>query len=802
VKVTVQAPPAVFAVVGGAPQLTVDRNGTPPSDTEIVIRNIGSAAGSLSLSSDGALFTPSPASFSGVNPGQDVRVRVQFAGGMTSQSGLKKANLVGTWQEAGQPKSFSTPVTLTVLEGSNTESRGSRLQYRLTNEIYFRYSGSGNPPLQRVTIMNTGTTPVRLASRIGPGGGWLSVSGDFSTALAPGSTRDFTLQVDRAKRTADDGRPPLVTGLVFVNVDGNPEDSAYGQVIDDEPPVAGSGANRSLLTSNQFSLIIGSAVSAVGNNDTKFLSDGWIRNQGATEVSADLYFTPNNADGLTGSNVLKSSVRLGPYATYRLADLVNSLFQVDGLSGQVEIRSSQLGQLTVRSTADAITNKDNIIARYGAEIPIMVSGQGVKRAGVTPAVRNSKGVLATGDAFAVLTGLRDQDAGFRSNLIFAETLGKPATVMAKLYDKDGKLVGQKSVSVKAYSKAQVNYDDTELFPTGQRFDGGSVEVSPDSGNGAVAVFATVIDNASGSFASRAGEIFRTSEVGTVASKASWKATGEPAFLPAAVRSLAANSSFYSSRLVLANLSRQAVPVTLTYIADKKFGAAPIVKQVVLQARAEGPRALVYQDTLAELFLLTQDSAGMIKFEGNLSPVSIASETSTPIDLLDTSKGRSVSAVNPAPGKPEEQEYGVWTQSASEVIGTPASGALQSVITHPAIEEGFAFRTNLILAELAGETAEVRVRISKTASSGAPLGEKTYSLDRNERLQINRVIRDIVQVDSAGTEFKDIEIQIQAVNGKGRILALVTKIDNNPASKRADIFTLGSAIAGSPVSFGD
>jgi hypothetical protein len=641
---------------------------------------------------------------------------------------------------------------------------------------------------------------VRLASRIGPGGGWLSVTGDFSTALAPGARRTFTLQVDRRKRTADDGPAPLVTGLVFVNVDGNPEDSAYGQVIDDEPPTPVAGSGRSLLTANQFSLIVGSVVAASGANDTRFLSDGWIRNQGSTEVTVDIFCTPNGADGLTSPMVGKNSVRLGPYATYRLSNLVNNLFQVDGVSGQIEIRSSQLAQLTVRSTADSITSKDNIIARYGAEIPIVVSGQGVRRQ--KAAGKSTGGVLASGDAFAILIGLRDPAAGFRSNLIFAETTGKFARVTAKLYNKDGAFLSQKSIDVGPYSKSQVNYDNTELFPAGVRFDGGSVEVYPEAGDGAVAVFATVLDNKSQSFATRGGEVFLVSDAGLVASKASWKAANDPAYLPAAVHSTAANNSFYTSRLVLANLSRQAVSLTLTYLADKGSGGGTVARQVNIPARAEGPRAVVYPDVLLDLFGISDNSSGMIKFEGSLAPVSIASETSTPIDLLDPGKGNSISAVNPSPGKPEIEEYGVWTKDASEVIGTPGSGAAQSVVTHPAIEEGFAFRTNLIMAELAGETATVKVRVLKSGSGGASLGEKTYTLDRNERLQINRVIRDVLQVDTAGAEFKDIEIQIEATGGNGRVLSLVTKIDNNPASKRADIFTLGGAVAGSPISFGD
>jgi hypothetical protein len=195
---------------------------------------------------------------------------------------------------------------------------------------------------------------------------------------------------------------------------------------------------------------------------------------------------------------------------------------------------------------------------------------------------------------------------------------------------------------------------------------------------------------------------------------------------------------------------------------------------------------------------------MIRFDGELAPISVAAETSTPLDLNDPGKGRSVSAVNPAPGKPESEAYGVHSVDSTEVIGTLASGSPRAVITLPAIDEGFAFRTNLILAELSGEAAEIKVRIIKSGNGGAALGEKNYDLQPYQRLQRNRVVREVLGLsnDDPRAEFKDIEIEVQAVSGNGRVLAIVTRIDNNPASKRADIFTLGPAVTSSPVSFGD
>jgi hypothetical protein len=362
------------------------------------------------------------------------------------------------------------------------------------------------------------------------------------------------------------------------------------------------------------------------------------------------------------------------------------------------------------------------------------------------------------------------------------------------------------VEVLPYSKQQLNStseENADLFVPGKSYEGGTAEVVSESGEGSVAVFATVIDNQSGSYATRVGEVFQTSETstGSVVSRPGWNAIGEPAFLPAVVRSEALNSSFYTTRLVMANLSRNPIQMTLKYLPDS---GEPITKQVTIPARAEGPRSQGWNDILKDLFGITENSAGMIRFDGNLAPISVASETTTPIDLRDASKGRSISAVNPAAGKPESEALGVYTRTASEVIGTRQSGSSSSIATHPAIEEGYAYRTNLILAEVSGQPAEVRVRLLRSGTAGASLGEKTYSLNPYQRLQRGKVVREILGLasDDPRAEFKDIEIQIEAISGNGSVLAMVTKIDNNPASKRADIFTLGTAVAGSPVSFGD
>ncbi|MCG3193534.1 MAG: hypothetical protein DIJKHBIC_02787 [Thermoanaerobaculia bacterium] len=793
-KVTTRLPRPGFAVIGQVPTTAAQRQGSPEESPRVLVRNLGAVPDGLSLSGIAGYFEADPPSLADVPPGADAVFHIRFSPEATSSPGLRSGNLAAIWDEGR----LQAPVFLTVLEGEAGGAEGVKLSYVGSNEVHFRKAGEGNPASLEVTIKNTGDRPARVAPRIGPGGAWLSVAGDFSTPLPAGATRVFTLSVDRSKRTASDGEAPLVTNLVFQNVDGRPEDAAYGQVFDEEPPLVESGRNRPALPEESFSLFIGSVVSADGIG-ARFVSDAWIRNRGATPVQATLYFTPDGKDGLEDPEILKATITIAAFSTYRLSDLVKGIFGLDGLSGQVEIRSAGLPQLSVRSTADAITTKEAGIARYGSEIPIVLSGQGVRLG----AGARKRAPAAQSDWMGVLTALRDPAAGFRTNIILAETAGAAASVRLTLYDKDGGFIGQKEVGLSPYSKRQVNASDTELFPEGKAFDGGTAEILPLGGSGAVAAFATVIDNASGSYATRRAEVFQVSAAARGTRTIVPRAASGPTFLPAVTRSEALNNSFYSTRLALTNLARTEARVQLTYQPDRGQGEL-VRREVVVPARSEGPRALVWEDVLGNLFEIDTNSSGMVRFDSVTGALSIASETSTPIDLTDPGKGRSISAVNPGPGKPDGEPLGVFSLDSEEVIGTPQSGSSRSVVTHPAIDEGFAFRTNLILAELTGQPVEVKVRVVKAGTDGVSLGEKTYALDPYQRLQRNKVVREVAGVgsDDPSAEFKDIELQIEAVGGTGRALAIVTKIDNNPASKRADIFTLGGAIGGSPLGFGN
>ncbi|MEO6327203.1 MAG: hypothetical protein ABIT01_03660, partial [Thermoanaerobaculia bacterium] len=512
------------------------------------------------------------------------------------------------------------------------------------------------------------------------------------------------------------------------------------------------------------------------SNGTLFLSDGWIRNRGTEGAPVDIYYTPEGKDGLTDPSVQVAKVNIGPYSTYRLSDFVRGLFRVTSGSGHVEVRSKALPQLSIRTTVDSLTRKGDSLARYGAEIPSIRSAQGA-------------GASANGGASLHITGISGGGSNprFRTNVILAETSGKSASVNVKLYDRDGNVKGQTARTILPYSKIQINNSGTlDLFPAGVSFDGGSLEIQPTSGEGRIAAFATVLDNVSQAYTTRTGR-FVAESLSPPSPPASLVTLGvnQPSALegampsrfviPAAAHVIGINDSLFTTKLSVLNPTGGAAEISLTYKPDT--GPQPDSKQVSIPGRS----TLTLDDVVGNLFGLT-NSAGMILLDGpGIRRILATSDTSASLVPGDPSRGVSPSTL--AAYAPESPEA-VGDASA---VGPSHPSA---TVSHPAIEESARFRSNLILAEVYGKPVSIRVRLVPAGTGGVTLAEYRYDLLPFERKQFSKFIRQFTGNTSDAVQFVDIETIVEWVSGEGRVIAVVTKIDNDPSSKRTDIYVLG------------
>ena len=100
------------------------------------------------------------------------------------------------------------------------------------------------------------------------------------------------------------------------------------------------------------------------------------------------------------------------------------------------------------------------------------------------------------------------------------------------------------------------------------------------------------------------------------------------------------------------------------------------------------------------------------------------------------------------------------------------------------EESVQKRTNLILVETTGQSAQVLVRAY--AATGEKLAEQTFPVGPSEYRQITGVFGDSGLKLGAGP-FQNMEITAQVVSGTGVVLAVATVNDN--VSRNPEILVL-------------
>lgn len=763
IVVTIRTAPAFFAVVAAEAIQEPFVLGNVSEDGKIQIRNIGSTAAALSFASKLSTFRPEPASTGPIAPGQSVEVALVYDPLVTVTPATLFDSFCAIWAEGSSSQQVCVPVIRSALGSAPviTPEATVRLSAEPSNEVHFIARAGVNPPTQSITIRNNGTVRTRVVAVIGPGGAWLSVvSGDLVNPLEPGEARTFLLASDRSRRGVNEPAP-AATNLAFVAVDGKGDrPKVLFQVFDEEPSAVTTGDRREVLSATESSLIIPSGVSASGRG-TFFISDGWIRNTSGSAVQASLYYTPDGADGLIHPQVRHNEITLQPYATYRLADFVRGLFGTSG-SGAIEIRSAGVGTLAVRSTVDSLTFRAGRgVSRFGAEIPVIRSRQGAR-------------MTATGAAPVVLTGLKGgNNSQFRSNIILSETSGRSLSVNLRLVGKDGRLLSETAKTVLGYSKLQINDGDPALFPAGVSYDGASLEVIPTDGIGTVAAFATVIDNISQGYTIRTGKLLPPEGAASGRDGVSPRAIPTRLVVPAIARARGRNNSFFTTAVSIRNGTAKTVAFKLRYLQD----GVPEADAPFKDFTVEGKKTLTWTDIVYQAFGIEDEgNQGMLFVEGSdVTRLIVSSETSTPLDPEDPSKGTSPSTL------------AAYAPASDQAIGDPAGGLPSAVVSHPALEESTQFRTNLILAETAGAEATVKVRLIPKNSGGVALAEKEFTLQPHQRLQVNSFMK-VVAGD--GIEFVDVATDIEWISGAGRVLAVATKIDNDPDSKRSDVYVFG------------
>ncbi len=742
IAVAVARPGAVVILTQGQSPAWAVRQGEPLPSATLRFRNVGAAPATVGLSASGGFFTVSPASLS-LAPGQEVAVGLAGVAGASAAAGTRQGSVTAAWPEG----SVTAAVTLTAAESlADTVAL-------LDRDVVYNLASGGGVSTQAVAVTNPGNVPIRLASSPLLGGGWLTFEPqDLADPLPPGQTRTLRLRIDRSLRTAADGPPPVSTQLeLFAAGAGK---GRLLRVFDAEPPAVGSVGTRTPADPGSPTFVVPTAVHASGQQGALFTSDGWIRNLSAVPVTVDLLATP-----ASGGPSLRVEQTLPPLALVRLYDFVQGLFGRTSLSANVEIRPRDLSdaaQLVVRTTAEGQPGGGKRSERYSSEIPVYASGSGTGL-GRTP---------------LLMPGI-DVTANVRTNVILSETSGSPASVHLTLISPEGTPIATtpSPLHVPAWGVTQSSLQDYLGLAPGTVVRGAALLIEGAGGAGRVVALGTAIDNVSQSF--RALTVSSAAAVSATARSAD---EPPPVVVPSIVHSPGLANTFFTTRLSVTNLSAGPAPLRFAYsYAGTDEAGAPVSGTKTVE-RTLGPRASLPvsqgDDAVTNLFGLPAgwSTSGALRVEGAGVPRCTVNSWVQTVDAATPESNVKYAAM---PG---------FGPASSAVVGQGGQAALLS----SGVSKVAGWRTNLILTEVSGQPARVRVRLVDGVT-GLALGQtEVLALAPWEKRQVNDAslwgllglptgYRERLQMvlESAGTDPGRVAGILTEIAGDGTNATLVT-----------------------------
>lgn len=763
ISLTARAMSASFLLTNSGPSWIVKTGDAPPSAV-VSFRNTGAVSGRLSFQVTGGFFDIASSSLD-VPAGATGAVTLRARAAALVSPGAFAGTLIGTYSARSGTEQIATPVTLTVIPASAAGDRTGTKAHASAATIVFSAPAGQNPSSKTIAINLdpiAGQGPVFLSASVNPGGSWLVLPPTLSSPITDSSPVTFTLSVDRSKRSAKDGIPPLRALLQITPVGASTSDAVIIEVIDVETTAvqtSGGSGRAAAPPPGGTSFIVPTSVNATGAGGAVFSSDGWLKNETSVDVNADLIYTPQDKDGLADAGVLKATVTIPSGNTLRLSNLVTSIFQTTG-TGQVEVRAPTPQALSLRTVVESVTGGEPA-TRYGTEIPTTSFGAGI----------------GAGQGELVVPGI-DDDPASRANLILTETTGASAQVNITINDSIGQQIAATAtpITVPPYGKVQINRL-VDFLKKGLTLSGGWAGVSVVSGSGKVVPVATVIDNASTSFSAILGRAPRANVPGnapalTGAAPDILAALPSTLILPSAARLPGAFNTQFRTNLAIVNATASSANLTLTYNyidADDGNQAKSVQKPLTIRGRGALTKE-IGSDVILNLFGISNRSYGWIRMDGDVSRVVAVSAVAAQVDPNDTSKGFKSAQVN-----------GIFSDSP-DVMG-PGDTEHRFAGTEKSVQR----RTNLILVETAGQPCSVMLRAY--GATGDKLAESTVAIGPNEYKQINDILGTGASALGLGDgPYQNVGVSAQVMtSGSCRVVALATVNDN--ISKNPEIFIL-------------
>lgn len=747
------------------------------ASTSLVVRNAGSEALDVTVSSADGTLIPSPASFR-IASWDSATVKVALSGAVDPARPLHAELLL-----AAQGVDLRVPVDVGASaaaaegpvgwddEGADVDSVGNGL---------------------RRTLVNSGSLPASIVTSISAK--WLTVSSTDGKAwdrpLAPGERRPVWITVDRTLRRAAIGTEVATVTVVTAGHVASPKSLS---VTDDGPLLAGLGGGPApgselpplyLMKSRILFPSLPNAVDALGVG--RFTSDVWLSNVDAlSPIQVVLTLTPAG-QGNTSNGVQQFVFGLGAGETRRFRNIVGTVFGYVGacsldisspaatLSATAMVNNKPLLPLVAGKTAALGTGVEGTLlstGEFGFEMRPVSVGEGAN----------------ANDRSFIVSGLW-HDATRRTNLILRETTGNATKVVIQLFDNLGNAVekGGQAVrlekTVPALGSLQIN--DDELFPT-EDLTGGSVwaQLEFQRGvidpfgreRGAVVPLATVIDAGTQDASLRVGVSTRslapvTPETASSVQALATSFPSEPLLLPAAHVTGAALASGVSprwrTRVTFSNVGSAEQRNVRLKFTDRSgnLPEGPVIQPTYIVPRGWG---ITLDDVLEQAFGISPDANiwGTVEIDNVKRTDGTWLYTWTDVDVQTETYTRETETPSRGEFRTGMEAYS-YRHGYSSYQSNLGTALIEGAETSPR------YRTNLILQEVAGSPCTVAVAVYQPGAL-VPLAARFVSLEANAYIS-QELFRTLMNLDLE--EVVDARVVVRQMDGDGVFMAFVSKIN--------------------------
>lgn len=620
---------------------------------------------------------------------------------------------------SGSAGPFSVPGTIVVQFTPPATPRGTdaAVPFGSTQPVSFSVflpgaSGKigplGDTPYSAVTDKPY-LTVTPAAGTIPPGGVTLTVTAD-PKSLPPGANTG-TVTVINPSNSSTISQTPVSVSMVT--------------------PVTPGG--KTLPPGNALIIpVVTHVVGAAG----PFQSDVRVTNGSPSVITYQVTFTPSGTDGTQNGKSTQVPIESGQ--TIALNDIAKDFFGfgATGQAGDTGFGSLEIRPLNSSSTATYASSRTYVTASVPTQAGLQVGtlGQFVAAIPFSNFATNVTSLFPSAATPTKKLSLQQvaESAKFYTNFGLAEGSGSAASGHINIYDDSGAPLASVPYSLLAGEQKQIGHFISLPQSSGgggiPSLTDGRIEVTVESPTGAVTAYASVLDTTT-------TDPLAVAPVNVSAISATRYIVPGMADLPAGI------TNFHSDMRVF-NGGSTPVTVTATYYPQGN-GTPKAAAPFVIAAN----EVKAFDNVLPTLFSVVSSGGSVV-----LTTTSASSLVATGRTYSNASAGGTYGQF--IPGVTPAQGIGVGDRSLQ---------ILQ-------LEQSQNFRSNLGLAELTGNSADVHITLILPDSKTAPSTD--VHLSANEFLQLGSVIGSL----NPGNTY-NARITVQVTGGTGRVTAYGSVIDN-------------------------